>query len=205
MEKNKRQLQKQINELQNVEAPDIWSGIQTELNSEGEQNKTFLTQSIGHLRTHEAPDVWLQVRTGLDMKRPQTVLWQRLALAASVSLLAVCAYLLGLSKPNETISYSSEIVEGFEVGYALPEISSNADDLILKYIQENCTRLAITCQDPEFKALLEAYMELHKTKETLNQSILENTQQPQLMKYLIRVEKNQNELGKDMLKKLKEI
>ena len=115
------------------------------------------------------------------------------------------SYVLIPNQSSEQISYSTEQLEFFDVNENLNTISSSPDDLLLTYVKENCTRLAATCQDPEFKELLEAYMELNETKKELNQTLKNSNDQAQVMKYLIKVEKSQTEIGKNMLKKMKSI
>ena len=205
MEEKKDHLHRSIEGLQQVKAPDIWTQIEMDLDAEAEQNREVLSKSIDKLPMQKAPDVWLALETELAEQKSRTFSWRTLAVAASFLLVSGLSYLLLAPTSNETIAYSTETVETFEVGFEIPEWDDQGDDMILTYIKENCTRLAVTCQDPEFKALLAAYMELTETKEELSRSMEENAQQAQVMKYLIRVEKNQNEVGKSMLKKLKEI
>ncbi|NQZ78536.1 MAG: hypothetical protein HRT61_20850 [Ekhidna sp.] len=203
MDKNEAILKQSIQGLKQSEAPDIWSSIETELNSQEEANKEVLLKAINALGSHEAPDVWTGVSEELQTKSQNT--WKYLAIAASVSLVAVLSLLFLPNQSSETLSYSSEQVEFFDVNQPLPTINSHADDMLLTYIKENCTRLAATCQDPEFKELLEAYMELDETKQELKQTLEQANDPTQIMKYLIKVEKSQTELGKDMLQKMKSI
>ncbi|MEM6736794.1 MAG: hypothetical protein AAGC64_09545 [Bacteroidota bacterium] len=203
MEKNKEILKESIDGLRQSEGPNIWSLIARELDSQEEQNKDTLARSIEFLPEYEAPNVWLGVSSKLKAKSANR--WKYLAMAASVSLVAVFSYLFLSNQPSEKLSYSTEQVEFFEGGQQVSIISDDAEDLLLGYIKENCTRLAATCQDPEFKELLEVYIELDETKKELNQALEKSIDQAQVMKYLIKVEKHQTRIGKDMLKKMKSI
>ena len=205
MEENRQKLKQSIEGLEQLKAPDIWSSIESELDASPEQNSASLKDAIKSLKDHEAPDVWIEVSSSLEEKKNFT--WRYLSVAASISLLAVLAYLIlpNPNRSNESIIYSTEELEVFQVEQDITPINSSADDMLLAYIKENCTRLAATCQDPEFKELLEIYTELNKTKEELNRALMVTTNRTQLMKYLIKVEKNQTEIGKDMLKKIKSI
>ncbi|GAB4249641.1 MAG: hypothetical protein Tsb0034_29000 [Ekhidna sp.] len=203
MEQNDRVLKDSIKGLRQAEAPNIWSSIAAGLDDQNEQNREVLGRSIEALPQHDAPDVWAGVAREMGAKREGV--WKYLAIAASISLVAVVSFLFLSNPPSERVSYSTEQVDFFDVNQSLPSITSDADDMLLTYIKENCTRLATTCQDPEFKELLEAYMELDETKKELNQALKKTTDQAQVMKYLIKVEKSQTELGKDMLKKMRSI
>lgn len=203
MEKNKEVLRESIDGLRQSEGPNIWSLISAELDNQEERNKDLLARSIEFLPEYKAPNVWSGVSSKLEAKSASR--WKHLAIAASVSLVAVFSYLFLANQRSEKLSYSIEQVEFFEGGQQVSLINDDAEDLLLGYIKENCTRLAATCQDPEFKELLEAYIELDETKKELNQALEKSIDQAQVMKYLIKVEKHQTRIGKDMLKKMKSI
>ena len=200
MEKNTHILTRSIEGLRQTEGPDIWSSIVVELTSR-EENKEVLSQSVQSLAQHQAPDVWMEVSSGLSAKSGKR--WKYYAAAASLVLIGLVSVLL-VPKQAEEITYSTEQVDFFEVGQRVTGYNG-ADDVLLSYIKENCVRLAATCQDPEFKSLLEMYMELDVRKEELNKALQLAPDQTKVMKYLIKVEKNQTEIGKDMLKKMKSI
>ncbi len=202
VEKNEKILKESIEGLKQSEGPNIWLQIAAELDSEEEQNQEILVKSIQSLSQQEAPDVWLNVSSKLESKSANQ--WKYLAIAASISLVVLVSYFILPHRSAEEITYSTEQVEFFGVGQYVAE-DINTDDILLTYIKENCVRLATTCQDPEFKALLESYMELDATKDELNKALEKAPDQSKVMKYLIKVEKNQTEIGKDMLKKMKSI
>ena len=83
--------------------------------------------------------------------------------------------------------------------------SQSGDDDLLNYINKNCKQLALTCQDPGFKSLLDNYIELSEAKAELEKQLLAQIGQGQKMKYLVRIEKQQTAVGKEMLKKLQSI
>jgi len=194
-------LRRAIGEMKTTKAPDVWNSINDRLHTDA--NRDALSQAIEELDVKEAPDIWAEVESSLDerktVKRP---FWYA---AAAISLLLV-SYLfynqLSQGQTEEIITYSTEEVEYFEVAGEMEGFESN-DDEILQYVHQNCKRLIAKCEDPEFKGLLETYMELNDAKEEIEAELDKNNNQPQLMKYLIRVEKNQTQVGKDMLKKLK--
>jgi len=206
MKNKKTNYNKSVDGLRKVEAPDIWSSIQSELDGQKEENRENLLNAIESLPVHEAPDIWLPITSQISIKK--SPIWKNLSIAAAVSILLVSfGYLVWVndSAPKEKLTYSTEEVEFFEASID-PDFSElDADNMVLTYIKENCTRLAATCQDPEFKELLEAYIELNETKEKLNADLGGVQKHPQMMKYLIKVEKDQAEIGRNMLKKLKSI
>lgn len=203
MDKNEKILKDSIDGLKQSTAPDIWPFLVSELDSANEQNKEVLSKSIESLPQHNAPDIWLGVSSGVETKSKNW--WKYLGIAASVSLVIMITYLFSLNQTTEKLTYSTEQVESFNTSQDFSNINTDVDDLLLRYIKENCTRLTSTCQDPEFKELLDAYMELDKTKKELNQTLKKSNDKAQVMKYLIKVEKSQTEIGKDMLKKMKSI
>ncbi|MEM6380850.1 MAG: hypothetical protein AAF705_21945, partial [Bacteroidota bacterium] len=146
---------------------------------------------------------WLPIEASLPKSRSRSRFnW---SIAASVTILLVSVFLFHKSSQDaasETISYSTEEVDFFETRLNI-SIHEASEDKILEYVKRNCRRLSQTCQNPEFKGLLETYIELADAKQQLEDELSKGANQPRLMKYLIRVEKNQTQVGKDMLKKLK--
>ncbi|MEO9869614.1 hypothetical protein [Ekhidna sp.] len=199
-EQNKEHLLRAISEFSNVEAPDVWSNIESQL-SKTEDNKNSLEKAVGQLPQKQAPDIWFPIEVSLPKKQSFHSKWM---VAASIVLFLCSVFLFVSSYENSEESelvHSTEILENFNVALEIESLDTG-EDAILNYIRTNCRRLALTCNDPEFKGLLETYIELNEAKEELVQE-LEKKNQPQLMKYLIRVEKNQTKVGKNMLKKLR--
>lgn len=200
-EKNRKSLLKGIAELPLKEAPNIWEAIELKLEVNEEENKSILDDALKQLPQMEAPDIWIPVEAAIPKKKDLRSIWM---VAASLVLFISSVFLFiqsSAEKEEPIISYSTESIESFNIALGL-ETLDTGEDAILSYIQKNCKRLALTCNDPEFKGLLEMYMELSDAKQDLVQK-LEKKNQPHLMKYLIRIEKNQTEVGKDMLKKLR--
>ncbi len=193
-------LKRAIDELSIKEAPDVWSNIEHGLVEE--ENTISFKDAIEQLPTKEAPDVWLSIEASLPRKLNFRSIWM---VAASV-VLFLCSVFLFIESNNSydepQIAHTTEMLENFNVALDIQSIGVE-EDAILQYIQKNCMRLALTCNDPEFKGLLETYIELNEAKKVLTQELEKRENRPQLMKYLIRVEKNQTEIGKDMLKKLR--
>ena len=210
MEEHQEHYEKSIAGLKQTKAPDIWQSIREELDSQEEGNKVQLDQSVQQLRDQVAPDVWSSVAENLEQQKTASKgkSWQYWSIAASVALVLLSVVYwnsLDAGSATEELAYSTEEINFFEVEIEPVSAAPDADDLLLTYIRENCTRLLVTCQDPEFKALLEAYMELDQTKDQLNEQLQQAENAPRMMKYLIKVEKDQAEIGRDMLKKLKSI
>lgn len=206
MKENNSRFKKSIEGLSQIKAPDIWESIHSELDRQQEENKDNLDKAVESLKIHKAPNIWLSVAAQIDSSR--SINWEQWLVAASIILaLFIGVYFIVQSSEStgEQLSYSTEQVEFFDVAMETFPIEIEADDMVLTYIKQNCTRLVITCQDPEFKALLEAYVELNETKEELKEAIEKTTNRPQIMKYLIKVEKDQAAIGKNMLKKMKSI
>lgn len=200
----KENLKRAIGELKEFKAPDIWVDIAANLGTSDDSVVDNLQSAINDLENSEAPDVWLPIEASLPKGRAGKRFFHW-SVAASVSILVVSVVLFYQSSQNpidETISYSTEEVDYFETGLEI-SLTEATDDKILDYVKKNCKKLTQTCQNPEFKGLLETYIELADAKQQLEKELAKSTNQPQLMKYLIRVEKNQTQVGKDMLKKLK--
>ncbi|MEM9857450.1 MAG: hypothetical protein AAF843_08845 [Bacteroidota bacterium] len=201
---SRRHLEKAVSELREFKAPDVWLDIEAALSTPAVGSDNNLKDAIRDLKSSEAPDVWLPIEASLPKveSKQRFIYW---SVAASVSMLIISLVLFYQSSFNrtaETISYSTEEVDFFETSLDI-SLNETADDKILEYVKRNCKRLSQSCQNPEFKGLLETYMELTNAKQQLEMELAKSTNQSQLMKYLIRVEKNQTEVGKDMLKKLK--
>ena len=193
-EGNVDKLKKGIEQLPVKQAPDVWHLIEEKISP--------LHAAIEALPAKEAPDIWLAIESGLLRKKTAQIgVWM---VAASIALFIASVFLFVQSRrnePEEVISYSTEYLDGFQVALGLQRESE--EDKVLDYIHKNCKRLALTCNDPEFKELLETYIELLDARNELIRKIEEANDQPSLMKYLIRLEKNQTKVGKDMLKKLR--
>lgn len=201
-EQNRKKLENAISELPSKEAPDIWANIEAKIQTD-EEHDHVLSEAISQMPSKQAPDIWLPIEASLpSQKRSRSSVWM---VAASAALFIASLFLFIESrKVNEqsTISYSTEKIETMNVSLEIDDYISS-EDAILDYIQKNCKKLALTCNDPEFKGLMETYVELSEAKEELANKLEQKGQQPQLMKYLIRIEKNQTRVGKDLLKKMR--
>lgn len=206
-EKGKSNLKSAIEGLRQHKAPDIWRAIAKHLQNFDESGQENLKKAAGSLRGINAPDVWPEIEKTLDRgsEKPIT-LWKRLSWVAVASVIVLLGYLwitiLQPAKVNEMISYSTEEVPFFNAQEELKGLNTN-DDQVLDYIQGHCQALAVKCQNPHFETLIETYLELNRAKEELEVQLNLVANQEQVIKFLIKIEKEKTEVGKEMLRMLR--
>lgn len=209
MEEKRENLKRALEGLKNQKAPDIWDKIESRLADEHEEGKTNLTKAIQGLEEYQAPDIWDEIAEGISegtihhQSGYKRILWSA---AASIALLITAFWVF--DKPslgNETLTssvYSTEEIDMFEVT-SLEEDFGTTEDGVLNYVNNNCKLLLTKCENPEFKGLYDTYLELGQAKKELKGKLDETPNKEQLYKYLIRLEKDQAEVGKDLLKMLR--
>ncbi len=204
IERGKKYLRRSIDDLPRHQAPDIWEEIEKQLPANNEAGTENLERAISDLKEKQAPDVWTAVESELPIEktpRRSTFKWAPWA-AASIAVAFVAVLLLSKPASTDEITYSTEEVEFFNISEELASFHS-PNDPVLDFIQKNCKQFVTKCQNPEFKGLFNTYLELNAAQVELEKQLEKTNNKEQLIKYLIRVEKNRTEIGKDMLKMLR--
>lgn len=209
MEEKRENLKLAIEGLSNYQSPDIWSKISEKLTDGEEKGRENLLNALDGLKASTAPDVWDQIISQMEpaynqrRKNSLRILW---SIAASVVLLVVAFIVFRQSDEYTGMmtssTYSTEEIDVFEVDFKGSEFE-NTDDNVLQYVNKNCRLMMAKCENPKFKGLYDTYLELGKAKEELKGKIDQISNKEQLYKYLIRLEKDQAEIGKDLLKMLR--
>jgi hypothetical protein len=99
------------------------------------------------------------------------------------------------------VTYSEETIYTAGVMTAASPSASGAE--LLGFIEANCRPADVLCETPEFKGLLAQFRELQAAKAELESQIQAHREQPQLVHYLVRVEKQQTEVGKRLIQHLR--
>jgi len=212
MEENRENLRRAIDgmKVKQEQAPDVWSGIEQALSEPAEIGKENLENAVSSLQEMKAPDVWDGI-AGTLVEESANSLGQRVTYiwvaAASVAILIVAFVALIVTTPSESnlvtsTTYSSEEVILFDSEELSDEFESREDG-VLTYVEKNCKNLISKCKDPEFKGLFDAYLEMGKAQEELKGQLAKTDNKQQIFKYLIRLEKERAEVGKDLLKMLR--
>jgi hypothetical protein len=231
-EQGKRTLRRAIEQMPAYWAPDrVWSEIEQVLEAEegtGEADPAFveshceLVQANRRAAVQQNEAVLRRAVRELPRYQPQEAVFGQIVgsagdtgshrwklrywaagIAASVALLVTLTWLsrpVGESERIE-VSYSEETIytpEGMDS--ATP---SNERTELLRFIEANCRPAALPCETPEFKGLLAQYRELQAAKTELESQIQAHREQPQLVHYLVRVEKQQTEVGKRLIQYLR--
>ena len=96
------------------------------------------------------------------------------------------------------VSYSETVDDLPEMMTAAMEEVSE-DDEVMDFIKMHCQQVALTCNTPQFQGLFDLYIELDQSKMELMDVMQANQEQEQLADYLIRVEKEKDEVGKQLI------
>lgn len=207
-----KSLQEGVEEVrqETLKAPDIWSDIEADLDDQPYQefNRPVLKEAIDGLPLLKAPQLDLNNLTETDnpsfFRRNLSVIS---GIAASLSLIASVLFftinLEGEEQETVSITYSEEVgEEDIDALTVIEDFEANTEDEVLTFIKENCTDLIARCEDPEFKGLLDHYIELEDARNHLLQEVKSNRHQVQLVNYLIEVEKEKTEIGKALIQSL---
>jgi hypothetical protein len=230
--KGKQNLYRAIDRMPRYQPPEgVWAGIERALDAQQDteavspaaaalqcaaakaareaaarENEAVLRRAVRQLPPYALPaDVFDQIAG--DPARPgreATRGYWRAGIAASVALLmAVGWWFAGAGPGSERVqvAYSEETIY---IPQAQPELAppgSRAE--VLQFVLANCTPAVLPCQTSEFKGLLVQYQELEAARKELEAQIRAHREQPQLVRYLVRVEKQQTEVGKRLIQHLR--
>ncbi|MEM8895010.1 MAG: hypothetical protein AAGC88_10565 [Bacteroidota bacterium] len=204
MEAKDSKLNKAIEDMPTYQAPEeVWDRIVDELDADRP-----LRMAIEDYRQQqlEAPDLFdTIIEAEKPLMEPQgkvrslSPIWLS-GIAAGLALL-IGYFVLFNQAAEETItvvSYSETVEDLPEMMTAAMEEVSE-DDEVMDFIKMHCQQVALTCNTPQFQGLFDLYIELDQSKMELMDVMQANQEQEQLADYLIRVEKEKDEVGKQLI------
>jgi hypothetical protein len=184
-----------------VQANLPWETIEQELESQ-----QILNRAINALPTYKVTkDVLESILSKTQKKEPQLkhpFLYWIAGLAASIILLIGFLWLnkTPASAEKIQITYREEAFSSTDWQAMYSQVPE--EDELMQFIRENCAGLAIQCQEPGFRGLLEKYLELHAARQELLHQFKTHQEQTQLASYLVRIEKEKTEVGKKLIQHL---
>ena len=182
-----------VDSLPTKKAPEMgWTEIDRQL-----QESSILRRSISELPQHElGEDLFDNILTG--RKSISRRLWWVSGIAASFILIVSFAILMNQLSSLENISYSEELVE---VDIDALDLVSEYDygEDIFYFIENNCYAASIRCESDEFKDLFQLYKDLDETYQELKSEAINNADEIQLVTYLVELEKEKTEVGKQLI------
>lgn len=185
-------LQKSVMELETKNAPaNLWEEIDDQL-----ADTSTLRKAIRDLPLRsQTKDLFDTMVDSGSSGRKQKWLY---GIAATVVLFVASYIIFNPQADSTTLIFSEEIVE------ASPPIEdlfteNQSSDEVLSFIESNCQTAALKCESEEFKGLFDLYLELEDTYAALKIEAAENSEEVQLVKYLVDVEKEKMEIGKQLI------
>jgi hypothetical protein len=180
--------------------------VQANREAAARQSEATLRRAVGELPQYalrqDGFDRVLQA-TPETRRSPARGWYAAAGIAASLALLVTLGWFTGADRASERVqvTYSEETL------YA-PDHAGAADSLrteagVLAFVRAHCSPAVLPCQHPEFKGLLAQYQELEAARQELAAQIRAHREQPQLVRYLVRVEKEQTEVGKRLIQYLR--
>ncbi len=230
-EKGRRSLYGALSRLPAYPAPErVWTGIEGALDAEGaagmapealeahcarveanreaamRANEAVLRRAVRELPRH-APkkDVFEGIfESAASTRRVTARTWYRAAgIAASLALVVTLGWFTRAGEEAERVqvTYSEETL--YPPGGPGETDTLRAAEAVLAFVRVHCTVAVLPCQTPEFKGLLGQYQALEAARRELESQIAAHREQPQLVRYLVRVEKEQTEVGKRLIQSLR--
>ena len=191
-------LNRSIRQLKRLrKAPDsVWEKLEVSLKQMCLEEP--LQKAIDDLPNYVAPEFSELILPKQSKQRTFHTLRWISGIAASL-LLFFGIYFVYENDNHEKLTSYTEIEEqpGDIVKAAIAQL--DAEDEILEVIEVHCAQIAIRCESPEFKGLFDYYLELDASKEELINVMNDNQEQVQLVDYLVRVEKEKDEVGKQLI------
>ncbi|MEQ9426539.1 MAG: hypothetical protein RJQ09_19105 [Cyclobacteriaceae bacterium] len=175
----------------------VWGQIAAELDILEREGP--LRKAITELPKHQAPDIFDEVapKQSKQVFLNQGFRWVS-GIAASLLILFGVYYITASQEQvdvvatTETSQSHNEVVKA-----AISQLGE--DDEILEVIEVHCAQVALRCESPEFKGLFDYYLELDASKEELLTAMNEHQEQVQLVDYLVRVQKEKDDVGKQLI------
>ena len=185
-----------------VKQPDFsWAKVEQVL-ANGEKLTDAITALPQHQMKEDLFDLIIEKAEKRNSKNRTGFLYWASGIAASV-LLSISFYWYHIqpaSIEKIQVSYSQEIIN--EMDGQQVDMPFSENDEVLEFIRENCDQLTVKCQAPKFQGLLDEYLELHAARQQLMTQIALHQEQTQLVSYLVRIEKEKTEVGKQLIQYL---
>ncbi|PSR53432.1 hypothetical protein AHMF7605_07780 [Adhaeribacter arboris] len=201
-ERNPQPLHQAVQELKTtiLLAPLAWENLEEKLNQQEELVADKNTVPEGKT----TPSIFRGMRKRAG-KAAQPVFARGYVFYAVVAcillFLGVFWYYQTIELPQEpSLTYSQEIVAPLNL--TLFEASLSDEDEVLDFVRENCQTLQEKCTNSKFRGLLNEYLELEAARHELTGQLNQHQEQTQLMNYLVRIEKEKTEVGKQLLQLL---
>ncbi|QHT70271.1 hypothetical protein GXP67_28280 [Rhodocytophaga rosea] len=179
--------------------------VQANLKDLAHTQQKILSQAISALPQHQVKkDVFDQLIDSVEGKKEESRnIWYWTSGIAASLLLLIGFFWVQQSSGNEEqiqITYSQEVLTPLD--YRQAAETTDTTDEVLDFIRQHCVQVAEKCQEPQFKGLYEEYLQLQEAKSELETQLHLHQNQPDLVRYLIRVEKQQTEVGKKLIQQL---
>jgi hypothetical protein len=182
-----------------------WALVKATVQASEQRQDAILRRAIRQLpHYHAGEHSFEQLSDRLPQPKPvRTGGWHWAAgIAASILVLLTLFWFGQPDKSAERIlvTYSQETAHPMD--WSPIVVESTGDDEVLAFIRANCDQVAIRCQAPRFKGLFEEYLELQAAKQELENQIRLHQRQPELVRYLVRIEKEKTQVGKQLIQYL---
>ncbi len=199
MSKRDQNIDRAILQLPSHKAPDeVWQNIANELDA---QQPLLSAIDEYRSRTLSAPDLFDGV---IESTQPKRVIrrmpnaWLS-GIAAGLALLMTVYLLFDKADEQVTVDTYTEVTDGLPEMMTTVMQQMSEEDEVMGFIKTHCQQVALTCNTPKFQGLFELYVELDESKIELMDVMAENQNQQELTGYLIRVEKEKDEVGKQLI------
>ena len=195
-------------------APDLWNRIEQELDrtTSTEKGKRYLEKAINDLPNYEpAQLVWTGIENKLDKKNTKIIfikgITYPLSIAASIALLIGMYWFYsstfnGDNNTQVSMAYSEEVMEESKTSAIIDNAENKSDDEIMAMVQEHCSSLPQSCENPKFNGLLKQYEELKDAQKELEVQVEENGEELYLQKSLVKIEKEKTKIAKKLFQYL---
>ncbi len=220
IEYNKQALDQAILHLPTIEnhLDQQWDFIADQLEEARITNDSVpLQQAVGGLPTLTAPDaIWDNIEVNLDPVAPAKVVSMNrrssrpywLSIAASLLLIVGLAWLLSINPSGDMASNNATVTIAFSEEETMDDPSMQNFDMTHEYenweqaqafITAYCSSLPPECANPEFSALQSQLHDIETRCTSLKNKLNETSEDIDMYSYLIRLEKQRNELTKTLI------
>ncbi len=190
------------NSLPLHKAPDgIWEHIEYRLDQL--ENQSYLQQAVKQLPTYTAPKT-SEIKIFEERLSPKNIFlnrWYVWLSGAAAAILIFAILVPWTTHQSITVTHSEETIKDHRVTVAETVAQFTDDKELISLIEDHCQRLSSQCATEEFETLYHYYLDLNHSKAELIDAI-EQSQQVHLLEYLVRVEKEKNEIGKQLMQML---
>ena len=199
-EKNRKALKRSIQELKTQSAPGfIWENINTEINFPGEKNRAAFIQATKQLPNYKLEvDLWQEIDSNINKKIPIKHYnnYFVLKIAAAIIILFGISFMLRNQSRNAGQIVITTTIN--EDNFYQPELNSNNGPGIQQEIDLLCSTLPENCELPIIKELQTQLNEVSIQYEELKTMVIQSSN-PDLLKYLHRIENEKYKIEKELL------